>query len=272
MNWKSTVTSTYWQKQTPDKPLFPELLWSRPEQKSAAGKLLIAGGNLHSFTVPAQAFSYAEAAGIGVARVLLPDAIKKLVGGVFESGEFAPSTPSGSFSQKALDELLEQTGWADGVLLAGDFGRNSETAILLEKFVSTYDGPLAATQDTLDYFTSLPGAVFDRADTIVIASFAQLQKLAAAAGSTTALTFDMDLLRCVEALHELSSAHQAGIIVKHLDQIIVAHRGRVSTTSLPKDLPIWRIKTAAYASVWQLQNPIKLFEALTVAVSEAIGQ
>src|SRR5436305_544558 len=107
---------TYWHRQTPSKPLFPDLLWSRPEHKSTAGKLLIIGGNLHNFSTPAQAFNYVSEAGIGSARVLLPDSIKKLVGGVFESGEFAPSTPSGSFSQKALIDMLEQSSWADGVL------------------------------------------------------------------------------------------------------------------------------------------------------------
>ena len=39
----------YWHKQTSSKPLFPELIWSRPENRQLAGKLLIIGGNLHGF-------------------------------------------------------------------------------------------------------------------------------------------------------------------------------------------------------------------------------
>src|ERR1700749_1211633 len=116
----------YWHKQTTDKPLYPELLWSRPENKRFAGKLLIIGGSLHGFTAPAQAYAEALKAGIGSARVLLPDALQKTIGTVLEAGEFAPSTPSGSFSKQALAEALELSQWADGVLLAGDFDRNSE--------------------------------------------------------------------------------------------------------------------------------------------------
>src|SRR3982750_3265194 len=97
---------TYWHKQTPEKPLFPDLLWSRPENRAHAGKLLIMGGNAHGFAAPAEAYAESEQAGIGAARVLLPDSLQKTVGRTFAAGEYAPSTPSGSFSQKALAELL----------------------------------------------------------------------------------------------------------------------------------------------------------------------
>src|SRR3982750_2547854 len=116
---------TYWHKQTAEKPLFPDMLWSRPENKRQAGKLLVVGGNVHGFAAAATAYAEAGKAGIGTARVLLPDSLQKTVGRVLEAGEYAPSTPSGSFSQRALAELLEMASWADGTLLAGDFGRNS---------------------------------------------------------------------------------------------------------------------------------------------------
>ncbi len=68
----------YWHKQT-DKPLYKELLWDKPENKHHAGKLLIIGGNLHSFVAPATAFTASEQAGIGTAKVLLPQALQKIV-------------------------------------------------------------------------------------------------------------------------------------------------------------------------------------------------
>ena len=40
----------------------------------------------------------------------------------------------------ALAPLLDLAQWADGVLLAGDIGRNSETTVLLETFMSKYHG------------------------------------------------------------------------------------------------------------------------------------
>ena len=104
----------------------------------------------------------------------------------------------------------------------------------------------------------------------MVLSFAQLQKLAGEAGHTKAFRFDMDLVRLVDTLHEFSRMHEAFIMTKHLDTILVAASGRVSTTKLGKDVEIWRVRTAAHASVWWLQNPNKPFEALTSGVFEAL--
>lgn len=258
--------ANYWHKQTPAKPLFPDLQWSRPENRLFAGKLLIVGGNVHGFTATAEAYGTAEKAGIGTTRVLLPDVLKKTVGRIFPPAEYAPSTPSGSFSQRALGELLPMGAWADGVLLAGDLGRNSETAILLEKFVTTYSGQVTMTRDAADYFTSSPRLILDRADTLLVISFAQLQKLAVEANYPLAFTFDMDLLHLIDQLHEFSLHYSLAIIVRHLDNIVVAINGEVSTTKLAPEQLVWRLQTAARASVWWLQQPTKGFAALSTAV------
>lgn len=267
------MESTYWQKQKPDKPLFPDLLWSRPENKLARGKLLVVGGNLHAFAALAEAYAAVDKAGAGTVRVLLPDAAKKIVGPIMEGIEYASSTPSGSFGQKALADLLEAAAWADAVLIAGDLGRNSETSILLEKFIQKYSGRLTLTKDAVDYAIQISEEVLERADTLLVLSFAQLQKLAVKAGHTKAFTFDMDLLRLTEALHQFTSEHPVNVIVLHLGQIHCAIGGQVITTPLnSKNLPpgrqIWRVKTAAYASVWWLQNPSKPLEALATAAFE----
>lgn len=258
------MANTYWQKQT-DKPLFPDLLWSRPENKRQAGKLLIVGGNLHGFAAPAEAYQTAIKAGIGTAKVLLPDALKKIVGPIIENGEYAPSTPSGSFSQKALTELLDYSQWADGVLLAGDFGRNSETAIVLEKFLQKTAMPVTITKDTVDYFRGTPEQILKRSDTTIVLSLAQLQTLTKVIAPAIPIRFSMDLLQLVGALHELSKLYPCNLITKHGDTLFVASNGQVSTTKLNNDLPVWRVTTAAKASVWWLQNPSKTFEALTTA-------
>ncbi len=256
----------YWHKQTKEHPLFEALLWSRPEQTAQAGKLLIVGGNDHAFAAPAEAYAQAAKAGIGVSRVLLPDSLQKIVGRILEHGEYAPSTPSGSFARKALASLLELSAWSDATLLAGDFGRNSETAILLEQFVATYTGSLTITKDGLDYFTHLPAAILNREHTLLVTSFAQLQKLATNIRFEKAFTFEMDFLRLVETLHEFSSRYKAAIIVKHLESVVVTYGGQVSSTKLSSDMPVWRVKTAAHAAVWQLQNPSKIFAALTTSI------
>jgi hypothetical protein len=257
---------TYWHKQTSDKPLFPDLLWARPENKRQAGKLLIVGGNALGFAAPAEAYDAAEKAGAGTVRVVLPDSLQATVGRSFPAGEYAPRTPSGSFSQKALAELLDGTQWADAVLLAGDFGHNSETAILLEKFAQNYEGPLALTQDAVDYFISASEPLINRPDTLLVLSFAQLQKLALDAHFKTPFKFDMDLLHLVETLHEFTAQNKPAIIVKHLESIFVAFAGEVSSTKVGKSLENWRVSTATTAMVWWMQNTSKQFAALTSSV------
>jgi hypothetical protein len=257
----------YWFRQEPGKLLFPDMEWSRPENRQQAGKLLIVGGNAHGFAAPAEAYAAATKAGIGTARVLLPDAVQKIVGRFLENGEFAPSTPaSGSFSQKALGELLNSAHWADAVLLAGDLGRNSETAILLEKFLGKSPGAVTLTKDAVDYAVSAPHTILTRESTLLVLSLSQLQRLSTAAKSPEPVVFSMDLLRLTEWLHNFTLEHRPYIVVKHLDTMFVAVDGKVSTTKLASGMPIWRVVTAATGAVWWLQNPGKPFEALTTAL------
>lgn len=260
---------TYWHKQTPAEPLFPDLLWSRPENRRHAGKLLIVGGNAHGFAAAAECFAAAEQAGIGSSRVLLPDSLQKTVGRAFEAGEYAASTPSGSFSQLALANLLDLGSWADAVLLGGDFGRNSETAIVLEQFSEKYAGQLTFTGDALDYFGGGPGTLL-RPQTTLALTMTQLQRVGQSAHFPQAFTHSLDLLRLIDRLHEFTKRHPFAVVTQHLDHIIVALAGEVSTTKdtggrLPSDA-----KIAAYSATWWLQNPSKPFEALSLAAAESI--
>lgn len=262
---------TYWHKQEQNKPLFPDLLWSRPENRKHAGKLLIVGGNVHSFAAVAEAYQYATKAGAGAIRVLMPDALRKTVGPLLDNVDYAPSTPSGSFNQKALAEALELASWADGVLLAGDFGRNSETAILIEKFIQKTELPMVATKDAADYLVQIPDALLTRKNITLVLTITELQHLASSAHYPKAFTFDMGLLKLVETLHDFTEEFPVNIVLKHLDTTFVATSGYVSTTAAGDDQDMWRVKTAAYASVWWLQNPSKVFESLTTAAFETAG-
>ncbi len=259
---------TYWRRQNGGEPLFPDLLWSRPEHRAAAGKLLIIGGNAFGFSAPAEAYTIANNTGAGEVRVLLPDKLRPTVGRMLVA-DYAPSTVSGSFAQRALDQLQTDSQWADGVLLAGDIGHNSETAILLEKFAAGHHGQLTVTQDAADYFTASPQAILARPETTLVLSFAQLQKLALHAKFPHPFTFGMDLIRLVETLHDFTETYPGNIVVKHLENILVASGGQVSSTKLATDMEFWRVQTATRVAVWWLQNSSKPFEALTTAVSES---
>lgn len=262
-------TSEYWSRQDASEPLFADLAWSRPEHKQKAGKLLIIGGNSEGFVAPGEAYQLASNAGVGTARVLLPSALQKMLGRGFAAGEFAPSTKSGSFGRAALADFLDHSLWADGVLLAGDLARNSETAILLESYLDKYPGPVTMTRDAITYFNELPTVVLQRPNTLLVLSMSQLQKLGVSARTSMAFTLGMDLLRLVESLHEFTKRYQVSIITKHHDTVLVAVAGRISTTKLSVDHPVWRLNVATHSSVWWLQQQAKPFEALTTAVHEA---
>lgn len=258
-----------WLKQALDKPLFPDLIWSRPENKRQAGKLLIIGGNLHGFAAPSDAFGAAVKAGIGTARVILPEVLKKALGTSFEEADFVPSTPSGSFAKLALDLQLEHAEWADGVLLAGDFGRNSETAILLESFAKKYKGQLNFAGDSVDYFVQPNSTLLSRSNNVITCDLSKLQKLAKNNRPGTPILHSMDLYELVTVLADWSNSSPTSFVAKHDNQFIVASSGKVSTTASKTDHN-WQIELAAYVSVWLLQQPQRPFEALTSAVFEYI--
>jgi hypothetical protein len=257
---------TYWHRQKPNEPLYPGLSWSRPQNRQTAGKLLIVGGNVHCFAAVGESYSVAMEAGIGTARVVLPNALQKSIGRVFTAGEFVPSTPSGSLARQAVAPILDASAWADAILIAGDLGRNAETAILLETLLQKTNLPITITQDGVDYVTSTPTTAQSRQNTTLALSLSQLQRLAIATKYTEAITFSMDMLRLTEWLHHFTKTHPFFIITEHNDVMLVAVDGEVSTTKTAENTPIWRVRTAARASVWWLQNPGKPFEALTTAM------
>ncbi len=264
------MDATYWLKQTLQ-PLFPDLQWSRPENKKFAGKLLIIGGNLHGFAAPATAYQEALKAGIGVSKVLLPDALKKTVGRILENGEYAPSTPSGSFNKQAQATWLEWAQWADAVLLAGDLGRNSETAVAIEAFTQYYKGPLTITKDAIDYFNHHALTLLNRPQTTLVLSIAQLQKLSRQATPEHPVQFSFGLPQLVDWLHDFSQTHPANIVTYHHETILAASQGQVSTTNVGEQ-ESWRVKTAAHAAVWWLQNLSQPLEAITVGIYESFSK
>jgi len=258
----------YWLKQSNETPLFENILWSRPEHRSTAGKLLIVGGNAQGFLAVAEAYQEAMNAGAGVVRAILPDALRKTVGAVLEATEFVPSTPSGSFAASSLNELIISSTWGDAVLISGDLGRNSETSAVLESYVQKYTGMLTVTKDAVDYFYLTPEILLNRKDTALVLSMAQLQKLGTAAKFETPFLLSMGMLLLVKALHDFTIKYPVTIITKELDQLVVAHAGRVSSTKLKKDIEIWRVKTSASVTTFWLQNPSSPFESMTTALYE----
>jgi len=255
-----------WKRQTKETVLFPELLWARPQNNAQAGKLLIIGGSRQNFSAVAESYSQAVKAGIGSARVLLPQDLQKVIGNFFPEAIFAPSIASGSFSSSSVGELLAESIWADAVLLSGNLGNNSETAIAIETFTNKFDGSLIITDDSVELLMPSVATLLLRQSTTMVLGFNQLQHLLTAAGHKTAITSKMDLLQIVNILHDFTEQYTVNIVTGYADNIVVAVGGKISTTKIPNSLP----KTPTLApvvAVWLIQNPKKPFEALSTAAA-----
>ncbi|MDQ3158908.1 MAG: hypothetical protein M3P98_02110 [bacterium] len=250
-------------------PLFPELIWDKPETKHQAGKLLIVGGNSHEFAALGEAFESATKTGAGSIKILLPETLRKTIGSILDNTEYAPANKSGGFARSALAEWVAFGQWSNAVLIAGDLGRNSETGIVIETFLQKYEGLLTLTKDAVDYFTKNPNELMNRKQTTMVLSLAQLQKINTNLSSIEPITFDMPSNKLVECLHELTTNHKANIIVEHNGLVFVAVNGEVSTTKI-ENSDKWRVSTAAKASVWWMQNETKTFESLTTSLIQKV--
>jgi len=255
----------YW-KQQPTKPLFPDIEWSKPEQKTSRGRLGIIGGNKLGFAGVAESYSTALNTGAGEVRVLLPDCLRKSIPASMTDVIFAPCNPSGSLSRDALPDLTALGTWASCLLLAGDAGRNSETAIAYSDLIRNYTGQLVITRDAVDLVKNDSEALVNRPNTTLIVSFAQLQKIFQAVYYPKMLTFSMQLLQLVEALHKFTVTYPVTIAVLHRDTLIVAHDGQVVTTKWETPLAIWRGITAARAATYLMWTPSQPLQAIATSL------
>lgn len=260
---------SYWHRQEADKPLYPDIAWSRPEQRSKSGKLGIIGGNKLGFLGVAEAYGETTRAGVGAVRTLLPADLRKLIPTAITDTVYAPTNHAGSLSAEAEPDMRALGGWADGVLLIGDSGRSSETAILYEKFIQNYHGQLTITRDAIDLMKNSYQTLVDREATTLVMSFAQLQKLFQGLYYPVVLTFSMQLSSLVDALHKFTITYPVSIVVLHKDHIVIAHGGEVVTQAWGNPMAIWRGQTAARASAWLLWNPAKPLQAIATSIVES---
>lgn len=256
---------SYWQKQSSTKPLFPDIEWSKPEQRAHAGKLAIIGGNKLGFVAIRDAYEVANELGAGQIRAVLPDVLKKTVPPSVSDVQFLPSNPSGGFSRDALPEFHAACAWADLCLLIGDAGRNSETAMAFE---SLLDGEkhLVVTRDAIDLLMPTMNRLVSRDRTTVVASFAQLQKIFQSVYYPKILSFSMQLMQLVETLHKFTITYPVTIVTFHQNQLIIAHEGRVVSQEFDQPMAIWRGITATKASCYLLWNPNKPLETITTSI------
>ena len=254
----------YWQKQTAESPLFPDVEWNKPERRDQAGRLGILGGSSLSFAAVADSYAIAKDTGAGEIRVLLPDALRRTVPASMVDVTFGATTPSGGLAADAKMEVNALGNWADELLLCGDAGKNSQTAILYEELVTTYDKPIILTRDAVDLLQNSTEMVLDNPHVVFVLSFAQLQRLFRAVYYPKMLAFSMQLTQFVETLHKFTITYPVTIITLHANQLVIAHGGDIITQPWNDPMRIWRGHTAARAAsylLWTPQSPLKALAA-----------
>ena len=261
-----TPVYDYWRIQEQGTPLFPDIEWAKPEQRSLAGKLAIIGGNSLGFAGVAEAYSIASEAKVGEIRVLLPDTLKRTIPKNITEAVFAPSNPAGGLGKDARADLNAVGEWASGVLLIGDVGRNSESAILYEDFLTTYSGQLTISRDAIDVIKNSAQLLVERPQTLFVASFAQLQKLFQNVYFPKILTFNMQLSNLVETLHKFTVSYPITILTLHRETLLVAHDGQVITMAWENPMSIWRGSVATRADSYWLWNKTKPLESITASL------
>jgi len=257
---------TYWTKQDADKALYPDITWSKPEQRHARGKLGIIGGQKNSFIAVSDNYQVALDVGAGDVKLVLPDSLKKDIASFNIDVIYSPSNQSGSFSRASTETFRALSDWSQMTIIIGDLGKNSETAIALEYFIKDYAGPLVITRDGVDLLIESASDLASRNDTLLVISFSQLQKLFQKIYYPVVLTHSMNVIQLVEAIHKFTISYPATIAVLYQNQIFIADEGMVTSTPFTNTMSYIKGNLATKMALYWLWNPNKKLAGLTASI------
>lgn len=258
---------SYWQKQS--KPLFEDLFWNIPEQKT--GRINIIGGNSQNFHTVIRTAEYLSSHfPLKEVSVLLPSTLQNKLPPL-PNLHFAPSTESGSFDRS--DILTDTLSRGDFSILAGDLSKNSATAIAIsEAITKTIENPkpLLITRDAVDLLMPSSELLLNR-PTFFVVSMAQLQKIFRTVYYPKMVLLSQPLLPIVETLHKFTLTYtQPTILTFHESSIIVAHVGQITTTNIIdtdySPISLWGGTLASIVAALNLYNSTKPLEATTSAI------
>lgn len=255
---------SYWRKQT--QPLFADLAWNLPEQKT--GSAAVIGGNLQSFSSVVRTAEYlGRHFPLQHITTVLPSSLREKIP-TMENVNFTPSTSSGSFAKSyELERYLTDSSLS---LLAGDLSKNSETAIAFADAVSKSENLLVLTRDSIDLLTPAASQLLNHPRLIIIGSMLQLQKLFRAVYYPRMIMLSQPILPLIETLHKFTLSYPATLVTFHQDQIIVASHGDITTTPLANTnyspLTLWSGQLAAKIAAFNLFNPTQPLEASSAAI------
>ncbi len=254
----------YWKKQ--DKPLFKDLDWNIPEQKS--NHVAVVGGNSQNFANIVKISEFLSVNfPVKTVETIMPDSLRKNFPSGLPDLTFLPSTPSGSFDRSPL--LAEKLGAADFIFLAGDLTKNSITSVALAEALKTTTPRLLLTRDSADLLLEESEFLLENGAFFVV-SMAQLQKIFRAVYYPKVLMLSSPLVQIVETLHKFTLTYPATILTFHENQIIVASGGKIITTPLENTgytpIGLWNGELAAKVLAMNLWTPGKPLEATAAAI------
>lgn len=255
----------YWTKQT--EPLFKDLEWNFPEQKS--GIVAVIGGNSNNFSATAKIAEYLSGS-YPIARVetYLPDSLQRKIPSI-PGINFVPSTESGSIAKS--EELNQALAQADFGLFPGDLSKNSATSIAMTDAIKNTSCPIIFTRDAVDIATTEISSIIEDHKLFILASMTQLQKIFRSLLYPKMLLLSQPLMPTVETLHKFTlSYNNCTIITYHQNQIIIAQNGKVITTPIEKTsytpLTFFTGTLSADLVAYNLWNPSKPLEASATAI------
>lgn len=249
-------------------PLYPDIIWSQPETKALAGKLLIVGGNLHSVALPNIAYTTSLSSGAGEVKVVMPDATKRYFGSQNHNHQilFAGSTPSGSFSQEALHTILTYAAWADCVCFVGDSTKNSETAQVYAALLPSLSKTVVLCGDSIDTLMAYHENILQLSKGIIVVTFSQLQKFAIALQYNVPLTSTVSPMQFTNWLQEFTTEYHLTVVIYSKEVLYVANGGVVIATRsifLPDAQQL--TKVAVRSGIWAMQHPTRTTEAIATS-------
>jgi NAD(P)H-hydrate epimerase len=122
--------------------------------------VLIAGGSRGMIGAPCLAARAAYRGGAGLVKLAVPESLWDLAAVKLDETLTAglPETPLGTFSQSALEPLLELAAWADVVVLGPGLSAHPETARLTRLALARINRPVVLDADGLNAFAAIGSA------------------------------------------------------------------------------------------------------------------
>ena len=255
-----------WQKQSKNKALFEDIIWSKPQNKLSAGKYLIIGGNVHELIKSAIIYDSFMKVGASNIRLAMPIAVRKLIKDRSLNIDFLPSTPSGSFSLQATAEILDLAKLSDIAIISSDISKNSETTLMQEHFINNYHKKVCLLSDNIAIFDQFEIDKIDYNEILLIGEVKHLQKLLINKFNVLIKESD-ELYLTVKALSDLTQKIPIKIVTLKNNMILVASAAKVCSTEVDRKINNW-IEEICGPACFYLINNSDPYKALCSAVYE----